>query len=656
MAKDTIIFALIKQTDFCNINKLYNIIMINKTRYISHILLVAAIVISFSCGQKKGSVNLDTKPVSVKQFDTPPGADPSVPADKGGKGFKGEGWTTNDKFNSIGKKEAIKGGKFVSSMSVFPTSIRIFGKDSNYELNDIFGSLMYESLLDIDPIDKTLYPGLATHWKVAQDSVTFTFRINPDARWADGMPVTSQDFIATFNLLADTSILQPFLNEFTKSFEPPVEESKYIFSVKSKTKNWRQLYYLTTVSILPAHILKNVKGKDYLEQYQFKYMVGSGPYVLMDNDLKKGESLTFRRRSDFWGENERANTGKYNFDEITFNVVTDDLLQFEKFKKGELDYYSIKQYDLWKTGFDFDYANRNIILRKKILNNVPLGPTGIALNMRIYPFNDIRIRRAFMHLFDKVKWNDKLFENSYTLFNSYYPNSEYSNPTNPVVGYNYDSAMTLFKEAGWEFNKDKGVLEKDGKKLEVTIPFYKPMDRYLTLYQEELQKAGIKLNLKETDPTTTFTLGNDRNFTMIPMAWMGMIFPNPVTDLSVESADNKNTNNWPGVKDVRIDSLCKLYDVAYTKQEQINILREIDRIAYSYLPFMDTYYRAYRTMAFQNKFGYPDGIIGKYDRYSYIYYYWYIDPDKYENYKKAINDKNIQLPKEELENDYWRKK
>jgi len=630
--------------------------MVNQIRYISHLLLIAAIVISFSCGQKKGSVNLDTKPVSIKQFDTPPGADPSVPADKGGKGFKGEEWTTNDKFNSIGKKEAIKGGKFVSSMSVFPTSIRIFGKDSNYELNDIFGSLMYETLLDIDPIDKTLYPALATHWKIAQDSVTFTFRINPDARWADGMPVTSQDFIATFNLLADTTIMQPFLNEFTKSFEPPVEESKYIFSIKSKEKNWRQLYYLSTFSVLPSHVLKNIKGKDYLDQYQFKYLVGSGPYVILDNDLKKGESLTFRRRSDYWAENERGNIGKFNFDEITFTVVTDDLLQFEKFKKGELDYYSIKQYDLWKTGFDFDYANRNVILRKKIYNNVPLGPTGIALNMREYPFNDIRIRRAFMHLFDKVKWNDKLFENSYTLFNSYYPNSEYSNPTNPVVGYNYDSAMTLFKEAGWEFNKDKGTLEKDGKKLEVTIPFYKPMDRYLTLYQEELQKAGIKLNLKETDPTTTFTLGNDRNFTMIPMAWMGLIFPNPVTDLSTESADNKNTNNWPGVKDARIDSLCKLYDVAYTKQEQVNILKEIDRIAYSYLPFMDTYYRAYRTIAYQNKFGYPDGIIGKYDRYSYIYYYWYIDPDKYVNYQKAINDKNVQMQKEELENDYWRKK
>jgi microcin C transport system substrate-binding protein len=629
--------------------------MKNKIRYISHFLLITAIMLTLNCGVKKSTTFIDTKPVSIKQFDTPPGADPNVPADKGGKGFNGEGWTTNSKYNVIGKKDVIKGGKFVSSMPVFPTSFRGFGKDSNYELNEIFSNLMFESLLNIDPIDKTLYPGLATHWKVAQDSVTFTFRLNPDARWADGMPVTSQDFISTYNLLADTTILQPFLNDFAKSFEMPVAESRYIFSIKSKINNWRQLHYISTFSILPEHKLKNLSGKDYIEQYQFKYLVGSGPYVIMENDVKKGESITFRRRSDYWAEKEKYNTGKFNFDEITFTVVMDDMLQFEKFKKGELDYYSIKQPELWKTGFDFDYANRNIILRKKIYNNVPLGPTGFALNIREYPFNDIRVRRAFMHLFDKVKLNEKLFDNSYSLFNSYYPNSEYTNPSNPLIGYNYDSAMTLLNEAGWMLNKEKNVLEKDGKKLEVTIPFSKPMDRYLTIYQEDLQKAGIKLNLKETDGTTTFSLGNERKFTIILMAWTGMVFPNPISDLSSESADQNNTNNWSGVKDSRIDSLCKLYDVAYTKQEQINILREIDNIAYTNLALIDGFYKAYRMMAFQNKFGYPDGIIGKYDRYSYIYYYWYIDPDKYQTYKKAINDKNIQLPKEDIENDYWKK-
>src|SRR5436190_945510 len=40
------------------------------------------------------------------------GADPSVPAEQGGKGFKGAGWETNTGFDLIGDPRAVKGGLF----------------------------------------------------------------------------------------------------------------------------------------------------------------------------------------------------------------------------------------------------------------------------------------------------------------------------------------------------------------------------------------------------------------------------------------------------------------------------------------------------------------------------------------------------------------
>ena len=40
------------------------------------------------------------------------GADPSVPAEQGGKGFKGEGWETNTDFDLIGDPRAVKGGTY----------------------------------------------------------------------------------------------------------------------------------------------------------------------------------------------------------------------------------------------------------------------------------------------------------------------------------------------------------------------------------------------------------------------------------------------------------------------------------------------------------------------------------------------------------------
>jgi microcin C transport system substrate-binding protein len=617
-------------------------------------LLFVILFLSVNCGNNKKIINDSTKPVSIKQFNIPPGADPGVLPEQGGMGFDGKGWLTNDKNSIINNKNAVKGGKFVFSVSNIPPTIRIFGKDSNFELNSIISNLTHESLLNVDEADNSFRPGLATHWKVADDSLTFTFRINPDSRWADGMPVTSEDFIATCGLLSDSTIMQPFINEFINTFEKPVVLSKYIFSIKSKIKTWRQLYYIATLSVLPGHILRNLTGRDYLEKYQSKYLIGSGAYLITDNDLKKGESITLKRRSDYWGENEKYNKGKYNFNEISFIKSGNDLLEFEKFKKGEIDLYRIKDPASSESKFDFDIANRNLIIRKKIYNNAPLGQSGLTFNTKEYPFDDIRIRKAFIHLFNRKFINEKLFGNAYSLYNSFFPNSEYSNPGNPVIGHNSDSAIALLNEAGWQFNK-KGVLEKNGKTLEVSIPFLKPMDRYLTIYQEELKKAGITLNLKETDLPTLFTLGNEKTFSIIPIKWNGLIFPNPESNLSSVSANQKNTTNWAGISDPRIDSLCKLYDAAFNKTEQIKIIREIDGIAYSYLSLIDGFYKDYEMIAYQNKFGYPEGILGNFSNLSFIFSYWYIDTDKNEKYNKALSDKNIVLPKEDIVNDYWKK-
>src|SRR5439155_7881034 len=44
--------------------------------------------------------------------DSDAGADPSVPAEQGGKGFTGQGWETNTNYDLIGDPRAVKGGSY----------------------------------------------------------------------------------------------------------------------------------------------------------------------------------------------------------------------------------------------------------------------------------------------------------------------------------------------------------------------------------------------------------------------------------------------------------------------------------------------------------------------------------------------------------------
>src|SRR6185436_11666180 len=83
--------------------------------------------------------------------DADAGADPAVPADQGGKGFKGEGWETNTNFDLIGDPRAVKGGVFREYMLGFPGTLRIYGPENNTSLNFMIQGMVYETLLGLHP-------------------------------------------------------------------------------------------------------------------------------------------------------------------------------------------------------------------------------------------------------------------------------------------------------------------------------------------------------------------------------------------------------------------------------------------------------------------------------------------------------------------------
>lgn len=339
------------------------------------------------------------------------GADPSVSAELGGRGFTGEGWDTNTDYDLIGDPRAVKGGVFRDSMISFPGTLRIEGPESNTQLNYMIAGMVYEGLLTFHPTTLKYMPVLATHWQVSADRGTYRFRINPNARWADGEPVVADDVVATWDLQMDKGLQDPSSQLTFGKFERPVAESKYIVRVQSKVLNWRNFLYFSTMSIFPAHVLKNVDGAKYLEDYNFKLLPGTGPYRVDETDVQKGKSVSIRRRTDYWAADVRRNIGLNNFDEIRETVVRDRGLAFEQFKKGDLDYYYVNISREWVEELNFDRVQRGLIQKRKVFTDNPSGFSGLAFNTRREPFSDIRVRKALALLQDRDELISKLFFN-----------------------------------------------------------------------------------------------------------------------------------------------------------------------------------------------------------------------------------------------------
>ena len=169
---------------------------------------------------------------------------------------------TNNELNIVGDPEAVKGDTItIVADDVFPPNFRGFGRDTRTQLNSLLEGLVYESLVGLDPETFKQEPILATHWKVSEDSLTFSYRIDPRAKWSDGKDVTAEDVVASFKILIDEGHGDP--NVYTwwnEKFEVPIAESKYIVSVKCKKKEWRLLYSFPGITVYPSYYLDKITG------------------------------------------------------------------------------------------------------------------------------------------------------------------------------------------------------------------------------------------------------------------------------------------------------------------------------------------------------------------------------------------------------------
>jgi microcin C transport system substrate-binding protein len=582
------------------------------------------------------------------------GADPSVPAEQGGKGFTGEGWQTNTDFDLIGDPRAVKGGVLREGMPDFPATLRLVGPNVSV-WNQMLHGLVYESLLAIHPTTLEYIPALATHWQVSPDTLTYRFRLDPNARFNDGTPVTSEDVIATWKLLTDQSVQDPIRTAMFQKFEQPVAESKYIVRVKSKEPGWVGLYYISGMQIYPAHVLKSVNGATYIREWNDKMLPGSGPYFVTPADVDKGKTIRIKRRSDYWAEKQRRNIGTGNFDEIREVTVRDRNLEFEMVKRGDLDFYMVNRAQMWVEELNFDRIQSGLMQKRKVWNHEPQSISGVAMNTRRAPYDDLRVRKALRHLFNRELMIEKLTYNEYVPQNSVFPNSIYENKNNENVKYDPQLAVQLLAEAGWKQRDAQGRLVKNGTPMTLEVLYYsRASERFFTIFQEDLRKAGITLNLRYVTPETAFKLLDEFQFGMFSVAYGGGgPFPLPMQFFQSKLADQKASTNITGFKDKRVDEILAEYDRELDVKKRAALLQELDGLVAQQHHYIMEWTAPYQRVVYWNKFGMPPGVFTRIGDYRDATALWWFDPEKNRQLEQAMRDPSKKLEAGAPDNKYW---
>ncbi len=159
--------------------------------------------------------------------------------------------------------------------------------------------LVFNTLVKVDVDESTFIPDLADSWTVSADAKSFTFKLNPKAKWHDGTPVSSDDVIytaATAAQMADDYVgTYPVKNWLVVDGADAVkgtanmpvglvkvDDHTVTFNLAKPDAVWLRNLTDPAYVILPKHLLD---GKDAatLKAADFtmgKGTIGSGPYKL----------------------------------------------------------------------------------------------------------------------------------------------------------------------------------------------------------------------------------------------------------------------------------------------------------------------------------------------------------------------------------------
>ena len=245
----------------------------------------------------------------------------------------------------------------------------------------------------------SFYGRLADGLSVSEDKRTLFIRLHSEARWHDGMPITTRDVKFTFDLI-QASIRHRGSFSWLQSVEILNEREIALRLASELTLS--NLFPLSSFPIMPAHYWED---KD-PTRASLEPPLGSGPYRIAE--VRQGRYIRYERVPDYWGRDIPVNKGRFNFDQIRYDVYRDATVAREAFRKGLIDTWHEEDTRYWVTGYDIPARDKGWLVMDHLDYRGAIGVNRIiALNNRRDKFKDPRVREALTLAVD-FEWQNRV--------------------------------------------------------------------------------------------------------------------------------------------------------------------------------------------------------------------------------------------------------
>jgi peptide/nickel transport system substrate-binding protein len=431
---------------------------------------------------------------------------------------------------------------------------------------------VFEPLVARDHLTYAMKGVLAQEWEYDDKQQTYTFELRKDVRWHDGEAFTSKDVVFTLDLLMTPSTRAVTMRSSLEEIDFWRADGPYRVVIHVSKPRFLFLQNLEGLPILPRHVYSQ---GDFNTHPSNRAPVGSGPFKF--KQWQSGKQIVFERNDLYWGP-------KPWLDEVVYVIHRDRNVALQLLKKGDIDLMpriDATQY------FDYD-GDKGL---KSRFNRIAFQTPDFSFfmfNTRSRCFSDVRVRRAMSLLLDLEKIRSSVYKCLARIVTGPWP---FKHPANDpsVQPYPFDpgKAAALLSEAGWKDTDGDGVRERKGKKLRFTflIPSQsREIQRVATIYQEDLKKAGVRMDISLQDWSIYVELCRSHAFDMAAMMW-DMEWDNDLYGL-FHTKSISGGQNFPAWSNAEADEILEKGRTELDDGKRNAMFRRLHRILHEEAPYI----------------------------------------------------------------------
>lgn len=330
---------------------------------------------------------------------------------------------------------------------------------------------VYEGLYIIGKDDEFVLGAAAEEPTVSDDQLTYTFPLRKDGKWSNGDPVTADDFVYAWRLIADpttgspnTDVLLGVIKNaqeiYTKGADPETLGVKALDDYTLEVTLEQPIPYLKSLLTFAIFYPKNQQfiehqGKDYGTSDE--HLIYNGPFILKKWDSFADE-WTYEKNPDYW------DAKSVKLTDAKVSVIKSPSTAVNLFTTGEVDVVNKLTSEFaknYREDESFLPVNQYVTFFLKM--NPKRGD-------KETPLANLNLRQAIAQAFDKQKFVDNILGDGSTPTNHLIPKGQTPSPDGKAdftdaasdrynyFEYNPEAAQKAWKQAQKELG-DKVTVE-----------------------------------------------------------------------------------------------------------------------------------------------------------------------------------------------------